>query len=346
MITPRSIVVVVSVVLVGALTAGSACLGRGRAARGLAPSPVGLPSALFTMPTRPVCEGDNSNVVDVAAVVEPALREVSGLASSQLNDDILWMLADSGNEPAVFALSATTGDVRLQVNLPVKNVDFEDLSMGPCPDLSGPCLFVSDTGDNDGVRTTVVVYAFPEPTLSADAAAAVVVIDTVWVMPMDFPGGERIDVEAVVVFPDASAILLFEKTTAATARIFVYRSPWSSTINGFHSPARTLEQSGTISVPTEGKKRERRITGAALHWSGTRLLVRFSGGLVEYVAADAVSFMDLHLLTPRQQLWSPPGEEQGEALTYSADGLGLFSIAEAAAGDAPVLHHSGCVEVR
>ena len=81
-----------------------------------------------------------------------------------------------------------------------------------------------------------------------------------------------------------------------------------------------------------------------MHWSGTRLLVRFTGGIIEYAAVDAVAFLDPHLLTPRQTLLSPQGEEQGEALTYSADGTTVFSIAEAPKGETPVLHNGACVD--
>ena len=321
-------------------------LGGATCQRGPRPPPPALPpTPLFNMPTRPVCEGENAAAVDVAAVFEPGLREVSGIAASLLNEDLVWMLADAGNDPAVYAVSSSTGATRLRVDLPVPNVDFEDLALGPCPDLSQPCLFVSDTGDNDGSRATVVVYAFPEPVLDAVAPPdGAVSLEALWVMPMAFPAGERVDVEALAVFPDASALLLIEKTTSPTARVFAYRAPWSSTINGFDTPPRTLEQTGTITVPADGKKRERRVTGAALHWSGTRLLVRFTGGVVEYAAGDPVAFLDPQALGARQVLDSPPGEDQGEAITYSVDGTAVFSIAEALKGESPVLHLSPCAE--
>ena len=123
-----------------------------------------------------------------------------------------------------------------------------------------------------------------------------------------------------------------------------HRAPWSSTLNGFDSPPRTLEPSGTIVVPSDGKKRERRITGASLHWSGTRLLVRFTGGVAEYAAVDPVSFLDPSTLSARQVLDPPLGEEQGEALTFSADGTAILSISEAPKGSSPVLHKSTCTE--
>jgi hypothetical protein len=296
-----------------------------------------------------VCEGENVGVVDVAAVFDPALREVSGVAASLLNEDVLWMLADAGNAAAVFAVSSRSAETLLQVNLPAPNVDFEDLALGPCPDLSGPCLFVGDTGDNDGARAVVFVYAFPEPVIAPEAPVGVVSLEQVWVMPMwvmpmTFPNNESVDVEALAVFPDASALLLIEKTTDASARVFAYRAPWSSTLNGFDSPPRGLEASGSIAVPAEGKKRERKVTGASLHWSGTRLLVRFTGGLAEYAAVDPVAFLDPSSLTPRQILASPPGEEQGEAITWSNDGTAFFSIAEAPKGATPLLHKSACTD--
>ncbi len=328
-------------VVVAALVAGSTCQSR-------RPPPQPLPptTSLFTMPARSLCAGDNASVADVGGVADPALREVSGLAASLLNDELLWMVADAGNAPAVFGVSATSGETRIEIVLPVPNVDFEDLALGPCPDLSQPCVFLADTGDNDGTRSSVVVYAFPEPSLATAPTGppGVVTLDAVWAMPLSFPQGESVDVEALAVFPDATALLLLEKTTSPSARVFAYRAPWTSSVNGFDDEARVLELSGTIAVPAEGKKRERRITGAALHWSGTRLLVRFTGGIVEYAAVDAVAFFDPASLSPRQVLPAPPQEEQGEALTYAADGRSIFSVAEAAKGQIPVLHQSACAE--
>lgn len=335
----KRVVVVVPLLLVTLGLAGSTCPRTGTR-----PGP-GVGPTLFVMPGRPLCEGTGAAAVDVAVVSEPALREVSGAASSFLNADVLWMVADAGNPAAVHAVSSTTGAVRLTVALPIENVDWEDAALGPCPDLSGPCVFVADTGDNDRDRERVVVYVFPEPLLDETTPTGTVTLEAFWRLPLQFPDGDSVDVEALAVMPDASALLLFEKTNDRRARVFAARAPWQPESQNDATPQR-LEETGRIAVPVDdaAPDDDRRITGASLHWSGSRLAVRFTGGIVEYESEFAAGFLDPETVTQRQVLPSPDGEEQGESITWSADGLSLFTIGEADpdGADSPVLHRIGC----
>jgi hypothetical protein len=325
---------------------------------------------VFTMPARPVCDDAQGPAVDVAAIAPPALREVSGVAASPQNPRALWLVADSGNPAVVTAVSVDDGQPLLEVALPVDNVDWEDVAVGPCPDLGGPCVFVADTGHKDGDRAGVVVYAFPEPRLddpalpvagrTADGAPRVD-LDVVWAMPMTLPAGDTdddgraVDLEAIAVLPDATALLLFEKTKAASARVYAYRAPWTPLL-ARQSPAaidavgRPLERTGIVTLPVDvfgaaTRPKDRRITGASLHWSGTRLLLRTTGGVVEFAVDDPAALFDPSGLVPVRVWPSPPDEEQGEAVAWDADGTGVWTIAEArrdARQALPVLHRSVC----
>jgi hypothetical protein len=343
---------VLTLVAVGAVVLGGSTCDRVR--RVAQPSRPAAPG-VFGMPTRPTCEASVGEVVDVAAV-DGDLREVSGLASSVANPGLLWMINDAGNDPVVFGVSAEDGATRLLVTLPVDNVDFEDVAVGPCPDLSGPCVFVADTGNNEETREVVFVYAFPEPTLftlkpAEGTNAGRVTLDAVWTMPLTFPDGEVPDVEALAVLPDATAMLLFEKVEADSARIFAYRAPWTplSPNGGIDNASpRVVEQTGTVTIPDSvGDNEARRITAADLHWSGTRLLLRTTGAVLEYSAEDASGFFDLAERQPRQQVISPVDEVQGEAVTHDDAGTAWLTISEvkakrAKAGDTPVLHRFDC----
>jgi hypothetical protein len=344
---------VLTLVAVGAVVLGGSTCDRVR--RVAQPSTNAAP-AVFVMPTRPTCEAAVGEVVDVAAV-DGDLREVSGLASSVANPGLLWMINDAGNDPVVFGVSAEDGSTRLLVTLPVDNVDFEDVAVGPCPDLSGPCVFVADTGNNQETRDVVYVYAFPEPTLftlkpAEGTNAARVTLEAVWTMPLTFPDGEVPDVEALAVLPDATAMLLFEKVEADSARIFAYRAPWTplSPNDGIDNDSpRVVEQTGTITIPASvGDNEARRITAANMHWSGTRLLLRTTGAVLEYSADDASAFFDLAERQPRQQVIPPVDEVQGEAVTHDDAGIAWLTISEvkakrAKAGETPVLHRLDCV---
>lgn len=334
------------------------------------------------MPERPVCGGDVGEAVDVGVVDDEALIEVSGLAASLQNPGLVWLVADS--DSVVFAVEAdgkAAGAIRARVRLPRPLQDPEDLALGPCPDLSGPCVFVGDTGDNDRDRADVAVVAFPEPLFTATPeggsppSTVDVALDAVWTMRFVYPDNEAVDVEALAVLPDASALLLFEKTTDSEARIFVAPAPWTvqTPADGDDDNDRPvpLRGGGAVVIPADADgdgdddTKLRRITAADVHRSGTRLLLRTTGGIFEYErpALDSgldgsVStrgagglvgggFGDLRGVTPRRAVPSPASEDQGEAIGFTDDGLAWLSISEvkkkkAATGERPVLHRFAC----
>jgi hypothetical protein len=349
---------------------GSACPAGlvGSSARSTVVRPrIGVP-ALFSMPERPACGSDMEGALVVGAVDEVSLAEVSGLASSLTTPDLVWLMAD-GDSGVVWAVDAQSGVPRVKVRLPGDVTDTEDLALGPCPDLSGPCVFIADTGDNDHERRSVSVIAFPEPTLTGAATAglATVTLDAVWTIRLAFPDDESVDVEAMVVLPDATAILLIEKTTdAAAARIFAARSPWTIQTpqddDDDNDQPRLLERTGTVTltdnllladadaeddVTAKAARKARRITGADVHWSGQRLLLRTTTTILEFVDDDGRGFFDLAGRKPRQIVPAPVDEAQGEAIGYSSDGRRWLSISEikksnADDGDRPVLRQFTC----
>jgi hypothetical protein len=373
-------VVVAGVVVIG----GVACGGAGCPERAAAVSRqprIAAPS-LFSMPERPTCSGAVGDAADLGVVDDAARVEVSGLAASLQTPGLVWLVADS--DSVVFAVEAagkSAGAIRARVRLPRPLVDPEDLALGPCPDLSGPCVFVADTGDNERERADVAVVAFPEPQFTTTpeggvAPAAVdIALDAVWTMRFVYPDNEAVDVEALAVLPDASALLLFEKTAEPEARIFVAPAPWTlqTPADGDDDNDRPvpLRGGGAVVIPTDADgdgdddTKLRRITAADVHWSGTRLLLRTTGGIFEYArpALDSgvdgsVSgagrgglvgggFGDLRGVAPIRQVPSPADEAQGEAIGWTDDGLAWISISEvkkkkAAAGERPVLHRLDC----
>jgi hypothetical protein len=102
--------------------------------------------------------------VDTIAVLDPALRESSGLAVSRAHAGFVWTHNDSGDRPRVYALGP---DGRLAATFDVPGaeaIDWEDADLGRCPDDGGRwCLFLADTGDNARRREVLTVYVVPEP---------------------------------------------------------------------------------------------------------------------------------------------------------------------------------------
>jgi hypothetical protein len=213
---------------------------------------------------------------------------------------------------------ATDGRLVGELVLPgVTAIDFEDLAAGPCPDRSGPCLWVADVGDNGNARASVAVYAVAEPDVDRSASFGSIDASRVWRLPFTLEGGPG-DVEAVVLLPDASALVLFQKTNDA-ARIHRLAAPYTEDV------VAVAALRGTFNAPGTGQSL-RLVTGADLHPTGTRLLLRtyqalFEADLGDGVAVDGVTQSDfVEVLRPL--------EAQGEAACYDEDGSGVWTVSE------------------
>jgi hypothetical protein len=294
-------------------------------------------------PLRDVCSSGEFGLPENAgALGDPALVEASGLASSWLNPDVLWSHNDSGHSAHIFAVG-TDGAARGRFGLSgVDAVDFEDIAVSLCPDAPDACVWVADTGDNDRVRDDARLIVFAEPfvdDVAADPLAEVAVADA-RTIPFSYEGG-AVDVEALVVSADGTRVFLIEKVDGPRARVFALAAPF---VDDGSMVARAVS---TLNSPGVAIQYGRMLTGADLHTTGTRLLVRVYTGIFEYRFAatgnldDAVA--SLGSLNATQLVVGPLSERQGEAVAYDAAGTGLFSVSEDRNG-APgqMLHRYRC----
>lgn len=284
------------------------------------------PPPPYTLPTRPRCEGPFAGLpTELGRLGDARLIEVSGVVPSPTTTDLLWVHNDSFDAPTDAAITALHRDGRLRgrVALPFAVQDLEDIGVASCPDRTGPCLYLADTGNNTGERTDTAIFIVKEPIpddsgvfVDGTTATLVARIDTA---TSGLPAG--LDIEALAVFPDASALLLFEKVDAATARVFAKRGPLDA--------AGPFEQVGTIATESPSIQFGRMITGADLHPSGTALVVRTYTGIFEHrvdVVTDFLALGDVRLTTVT---FGPFSEPQGEAVTYDESGAGIVTISEA-----------------
>ncbi|MEZ5039078.1 MAG: hypothetical protein R2828_04275 [Saprospiraceae bacterium] len=81
-----------------------------------------------------------------------ALQEVSGLYYA--GPDSLWWHNDSGDRPTLY-LTNGLGEIKQSIVLPVRNVDWEDITA----DDQGT-LFIGDFGNNNSQRRDLKIYAY------------------------------------------------------------------------------------------------------------------------------------------------------------------------------------------
>ncbi|MCX7562922.1 hypothetical protein OS176_05095 [Xanthomonadaceae bacterium XH05] len=137
-------------------------------------------------PLPPLPEG----VTLSALITDARLTEISGLAVSRRHRGIVWVHNDSHDANVVHAVD-TDGKVRATLDLPVPNIDWEDIAVFAHDGRF--FLLLADTGDNGGLREELALHVFEEPGTLADAR-----IEQVRTIRFRWPDGAR-DCEAVAV---------------------------------------------------------------------------------------------------------------------------------------------------
>ncbi len=235
-------------------------------------------------------------------VQSAALTEASGLVASARNDGVLFAHNDSGDTARLFALRASDAVLLGIVDVEgASATDWEAIAHGPA--AGGPGLYIGDIGDNAAARPKITVYVVPEPVLPTTKVTVERAIDLTW------EDGPR-DTEALFVDPADGTIGVVTKTVGVS-EVYV-------------AEGGVLRKKGAVDFGAPGKIRL--VTDASVTRAGDAILLRNYGGA------------DLWRRRPGEPLWrallSPPcpipvaTEPQGEAIAFSLDGRGYFTISE------------------
>lgn len=250
--------------------------------------------------------------------VDRRLAEASGAAASRANPGIIWTVADGGNPAELYGID-TTGTIRMAIPVPVPNVDWEEVAVGPCGE--GTCIYIADTGDNTGRRQEVSIHRFAEPVLGSENPLQVESLT------FRYPTG-REDVEAMAVLPDGE-ILLASKGRSGRIRLFSL-------------PARSWDErqpatAGLVRVlpiePAMGSGRA--VTGMAIDPAGTKVAIR--------------TYRDIFMLSRGRDGRLEPvalcdvlgREPQGEGITFDRDGS-LITTSERGFFPSGTIHRMRC----
>ncbi len=195
------------------------------------------------------------------------LTESSGVVVSHAHKGILWTHNDSGDGPYLYATDLRGTDRGVVRVSGAKNVDWEDLSHGPCPDGPGECLYIGDTGDNLEDHRSVTIYAVAEPDPPTGPSDTLRVTARARALRFRYPDGPH-DVEALFVSPRDSAMYLISKGRSGAVRL--YRLPRGAWQADKIVRAELLQRLPIIPDASAG----RRVTDAAIRPDGALVAVR------------------------------------------------------------------------
>lgn len=206
------------------------------------------------------------SVERTGALGRTPLSESSGVAVSRQQPGVLWTHNDSEDGPNLYAINQR-GDLLATYRVwGARALDWEDLSLGPCPTRwrGRACLYIADTGDNVKVRARTVLYAVPEPDLPATGSPGQQT-DSAMALWVRFTDGAH-DIEALAVDPTGTAHLITKGRSGKILRYEVTGDAWSGD-SVVAAPADTLP---ILPLPLVG----RLVTGAAISPEGSRAAVR------------------------------------------------------------------------
>lgn len=224
------------------------------------------------------------------------IRETSGIARTA--DGSLWTHND-GSEAVLYRLDEA-GALRQTVSLEGAHaLDIEDIDAAPCPDGSGECLWLADTGDNDRERPEVALLLVSVPAADVSSTRARRV-------PFDYPGGSR-DVESIAVLPSGDVVLV-TKGRGAPVDVFRVRAA---------GPAGAGTAQALVRLADMPDASRDRMTGAGASEDGEWIALRTNDALsvhrADALLAGTVAPVLTHDLRPLR-------ESQGEGVDIAADG--------------------------
>ncbi|HMF83566.1 MAG TPA: hypothetical protein VKI01_09845 [Acidimicrobiia bacterium] len=240
------------------------------------------------------------------------LIETSGVAASRRNAGVLWAHNDSGDSARVFAMTTSGGHLGWFTLAGASATDWEDMALGPGPQAGQSYLYLGDIGDNNSVRTSVVVYRVPEPTVDiSQPPGDNQVLGGVDALVLQYPDGAH-DAEALAVDPVNGDIVIVTKNLSGEAGVYVLRAS---------SPTSTLTRTGTLELGFATL-----VTGASVAPDGTAVALRTYGSVLLYPRADGTPLDDAFRSSPCTG--ASVSEPQGEAIAVTADGRGYVTISE------------------
>lgn len=218
-------------------------------------------------------------------------EESSGVAASSTDAGIFYTHDDAGGAAALYVFNVDGSYLDDQAIGGATNVDWEDVSPGPCPEAvdAERCLWIGDIGNNEETRDTVSVYVVPESLLAAETAVECV---------LSYPEGKRRDAEALFVSPDGTLRIVSKENSGGHV---------------YHLAEPACDGSTEVLVEEAELSLDAPVTGAAMSADGTMVILRsnaqawmWSGCELDWSAAPTA--IDLG------------SQAQGEGIAFATDG--------------------------
>ena len=242
------------------------------------------------------------------------IQEASGIVASRKNKSVLWVHNDSGKKAKLYAINQTGKLLGVFV---IKNAncrDWEDVAIGPGPDKNSDYLYIGDIGDNKNKHSNVIVYRIPEPAVDintsdkiADKEIEIKHADKIELVYPDSPT----DAETLLVDPLNGDIYIITKRDLFSR---VYHAPYPQ------STDKPTEMAFALILPLGI------ATGGDVSPDGKLVILRNPTNAAIWRRSESEPLWKAFFKEYSTVVLVP--EPQGEAICFSADASGFYTLSE------------------
>jgi hypothetical protein len=258
-------------------------------------------------------------------LTDQRIGESSGIAIATREPGVWFTHNDSGDSARFFALGPAGQTLATYDVDNARNIDWED--MAAAPSLTGvPTLWFADTGDNQPHRSTVDVYAVPEPRVSPGLRGAAVHVSSVRYR-FRYPDGAH-DAESLMVDPRTSRVYIGTKSYDGTTE--VYAAPAKLSAKGVNQMTLVtiLQWAPHPVLSLADVPVELATTGGAFSPDGHTVALRtYTDVYLFRVAGSGPAALKAALSAAPQRLMLPK-QPQGEGICFRRDGNALVLSSE------------------
>jgi hypothetical protein len=285
----------------------------------------------------PVASGAACLFLAAAAAAQVAARledlrvdESSGVAASRANPGLFWTHNESGGGAFLYAFGRdgrAWGRWRVRG---ARNVDWEDIAVGPGPQRGRWHLYIGDIGDNARRRDEIVVYRVEEPRIAGRGECkSACETAPATALRLRYPDGPH-DAEALLVHPTNGDLYIVTKAGRGDPETRVYRARRREA----EGKRATLSLIAKLPVPDSTYRMfAGGITGGDISPDGRRVVLSDYFRAWEAQSPAKAAFDDIW---QRQFTVIPLGFGlQVEGVCYTADGKAIVATSEGR--PAPVL---------
>jgi hypothetical protein len=265
--------------------------------------------------------GNVSSQPQIIPLERKKLNEISGIAASHRNKNVLYLNEDNGNPNCIYLTNTAGQDLGRLTICGSDNRDWEDIALGPGPMADHDYMYVADIGDNHAWHGSIYIYRFPEPDLTTASFPVRKTIKHAETITLKYPNGPH-NAEAILLDPLTRDLYIVTKEDDSTG-IYVASFPQSTRHKMVLEPV--------ITLPFH------LVTGGDISADGLEILLR-NEEYYWYWKRKKGETIAAAFNRPPQQITPVKKEPQGEAICFAPDQQGFFTCSEVNRNQQPVIY--------